>query len=176
LRVSLSKTEITPKEVERLIRLEGKRHKWLPSLAAFLYIYGTRISEALSRERQDFRIDNGNLVVKIDPILKRRDKASHELRANVQSTPFVGYLLKRIVRTHRNERLWSITRQQAWAVLHKHSFKTHTFRHTRINRLIEKQPTVWELQDFMGWKRPQTAENYLALRGQLASRFSDKLD
>jgi len=172
----MSKTEITPKEVERLIRVEGKKHKWLPSLAAFLYIYGTRISEALARERRDFRIDDGSLVVKIDPILKRRDKASHDLRASIKKTPFIAHLLKRIIRAHKNERLWTVSRQQAWAVLHEHGFKTHTFRHTRINRLIEKDPSPFELQDFMGWQRTDTASHYLALHGQLAKRFKDKID
>lgn len=172
----MSKTEIKPRELERLVRLEGKSHKWLPSLASFLYIFGTRISEALARVREDFKMQDGNLVVKIDPILKRKDKASHELRANIEKTPFISHLLRRIQGTPRDQRLWTISRQQAWAVLHEHGYKTHTFRHTRINRLIEHQPTVWELQDFMGWKDPRTSMNYLALHGQLARRFSDKLD
>jgi len=165
---------ISKEEAKLLIR--GSKRQWFKSLVSFLYIYGTRISEALNLEREDFTVEGDNLVVKI-AILKRRDKATHKLRANIKTTPFIDIVLKQVVATGRGERVWKVTRQHAWATLKRYNkdYYTHLFRRSRVNALIKQKPTLWELQDFFGWKDPRTAMNYLRLNGALASKFADKI-
>jgi len=183
---------MSAQDVERLIRRRfsyRSNRAWFPSLVCFLWCYGCRVSEALNMKREHFRVEtlpNGehNLVAHVR-VLKRKDKFEHDVRVNIEQTGPLKHVLKRVLATPRGAYVWGVSRQQVWRTLKQLNVgvktrtyykRSHFFRFNRTNALCRKRPTPFELADWMGWKRIDTAQHYLAQDGSLASRFADQID
>jgi len=183
---------MSTQDVERLIKRRfpyRSNRAWFPSLVCFLWAYGCRVSEALSMKREHFRVEKlpdgrHNLVAHIK-VLKRRDEFEHDVRVCIETTPLLRHVLKQVLRTPKNQRIWGVSRQTVWRVLkelnvgiltHQYYKRSHFFRYNRTNALCRQRPTAMELQDWFAWKRLDTATFYLSQDGSLASKFSDKIE
>jgi len=170
---------LSPAEVRGMIeRARTLRDK---ALVAFLYIFGTRITEALKLRRERFWKEGNYLVVDVG-ILKRRKEAGplkprHILYARLD-TPFMEYLLKHLETVREGERVFPMSRFKAWRIIKElnPNCSPHFFRHTRLWRLARAGATEAELMEWAGWSDTRPAGRYIRATGRLARRLADRID
>jgi len=169
---------LTEEEVKKMIE---RADEWLKSLMACLYIFGMRISEALSLTAQSFWIEGSYLNVKIPLKKKRKDTSpivpSHVLRVNVETTPFAKLLLSHIQSKRPREKLWPYHKGHVWRKIKQlnKNCSPHFFRHSRLFHLAEQGASESALQDWAGWADPRPASRYVKGTGRLASQYADKV-
>ena len=173
---SYRRDPLTPQEVGHII--EEMDTPGMKALVAFLYLYGTRISEALKLERKDFVILKKGLKVNIHQEKKRTGSPllySHQLTVRGPS-PYVHYIVDHLGMVSEGK-IWPISRTTAWRKIHRViPISPHFFRHTRASRLAEQTDNPFVLVDWFGWANANPAARYIQMSGRLASRLSDKVD
>lgn len=175
-------------EIERMI--DGASELGFKALLAFLYLYGCRISEALKMYPRDIYLKWGKWLYAEIPLSKKRKahkspiKPKHTLRVSVRQEkfkPLILPLLKHLTdrrRSHYQEPLWDMTRVTVWRKIKdlNPNLSSHFLRHNRLHDLAVKGASAFELQDWAGWADARPAANYIAVTGELASHFSEKID
>lgn len=155
----------------------------MKSLMCFLYLYGTRIGEALKLQKKDFKIWAKSLTVEIEvekkkastaPILWRHPLTVRSLPSNAY---YMQVLLTQLGMVSQGK-IWSMNRRTAWRKIHRLNpqCSPHIFRHTRNRRLSERGADALDLMDWNGWADARPASNYLGLTGNRARKFSGKID
>jgi integrase len=168
---------LTQDEVRKAI--EEAENLALKALIAFLYLYGTRISEALGMEKKDFDVFARSVRARIT-LLKKRQSGSpliamHRVSVGTNA-PFIAYLVE-YLNLVQEGKLWRFSRMTAWRKIHRLlSVSPHFFRHTRATRLAEKTDNPFVLVDWFGWANANPATKYIQMSGRLAARLSDKVD
>jgi len=170
---------LSREEIQNMI--ENVHDLAVKALIVFLYLYGTRISEALKLLRSDFWIEGKYLAVKI-PISKKRKSAgptvpSHILRVSLDA-PFMNILLEYLEIKKNHEKLWEFNRVKVWRIIKKlnPNCSPHFFRHSRLRKLAEKGATEMVLMDWAGWSDPRPAGKYIVATGRFAKKYADKID
>ena len=172
---------MTPEEVR--VMIEEASTQGMKALIAFLYLYGTRISEALKLEKKDFTILVKTLRVSIEVEKKKQATApiawKHplEIKTTDGNAFFVGILRDHLGMVSEGK-IWKVSRWTAARKIKKLNAQCspHIFRHTRNRRLAEKGADAIVLMDWNGWADTRPASNYLGLSGKSAKRFSGKID
>lgn len=159
------------------------------ALLAFLYLFGSRISEALPLKKKDFWMEGDNLAVKLQ-VLKQRKRAGpfktywRILRISTKA-PFMEILLDYLDSVKDpDERLWCFAenpeynRWLTWDYIKKLNQKcsSHIFRHSRLTKLALKRATGPELMEWAGHSDPRSIAKYLHAAGHLAEKFADKIE
>lgn len=172
---------LSPEEVRAMI--EGSDSVVFKALLAFLYLYGCRIGEALKVKKSDFKLLKQRLRVEIEvekkrntgPILFKHPLEVKELPTNVF---FLEKIMAHIVTLPQDARVFKMNRKTAWRKIHRLNpqCSAHIFRHTRLRRLADRGADALVLMDVAGWADTRPAGNYLGLSGNLARRFSGKID
>jgi len=171
-------THLTIPEVQEMI--DQSPDNLLRALTAFLFIFGPRVSEALSLHREDMWIEGDDLAVRLKLSKRRREtgpiELSHVLRANVQ-TPFMDYVLTWIKDIHVGSLVFPISRSKVWYELKKinRDCSPHFFRHNRLTRLAEKGASNSVVKDWAGWADARMAGRYIATTGRLAAQYSNMI-
>lgn len=175
------KDPLAPLEVQ--IMIEATDDIRIKSLVAFLYLYGTRITEALRLTKSDFKITKNMVTANIQVEKKKQTTApilwKHPLtvRHNPANYFFVQVLLTQLGMVSEGK-IWRLSRYTAWRKIHRLNSQCspHIFRHTRNRRLVEKGADAIVLMDWNGWADMRPAANYLGLSGSSAKKFSGKID
>jgi len=164
--------------------INNSRWPWLKSIFAFLYLFGPRISEALSRKRKHFTFEGNNLAVRIG-ILKRKEKPAgpykeipHIIRISINAPFMRGYLVPYIKNFHDPEMyLWPFSRQLVWKRMKEvnPNLSPHLLRHDRLMKLAIEGATEMELMDWAGWNDPRPASTYIRATGLLIEKYADKV-
>lgn len=174
---------VDPLSQEEVKAMMNQSEDDMKSLIAFLYLYGTRIGEALALRKVDFKVWPRSLTVNI---LVEKKKAStapilwkHPLTVKINDGNrfYLEAILARLGMVSEGK-IWSMNRRTAWRKIHRINPQCapHIFRHTRMRRLVEKGADSLALQDWAGWADSRPASNYLGLSGNTAKRFSGKID
>lgn len=155
-------------------------------LIAFLWLFGVRISEALSLRFKDIRVGESYVIVRIR-VKKRRKKSGlpfiHEVK--IKRTArfmdfFVSYLKhRRYVGDVDDDRLvFNFSRSTAWRRIKKLNPDSwlHLFRHSRLTMLAEKGATPAQLMIFAGWSDTRPTGAYLHRTKQMIDDLADKVD
>lgn len=174
--------ETTHAEILEIIQATPK--PWLKGLAAFLYLYGCRVSEALNLTPNDVFIEGKYLIARIG-VLKRRKKTnapyadiSHLIHVPL-TAPFVKeYLLPYLASRGNQALLFNVSRQAVWESLKElnPNISPHIFRHDRLMKLALKGASESELKDFAGWTDTRPASNYIRSTGRLALNLANKIE
>jgi integrase len=175
---------------EVIAMINGASEDWFKALLSCLYLYGLRISEALDLKPADFKTEyKKHLAVTVRLSKKRKMHSSpvvpqHIVRVSYKKPslqPFIFPLVQYIVarsKTHPADKLWSCDRVTVWHKIKALNQKcsSHLFRHSRLHQLAEQGASGLVLKDFAGWADLRPASNYVATTGDLAKKYSDKIE
>ena len=132
------------------------------SFFTFLYWIGCRKAEALERVKEDFRIKNGVLIIKIPA--KKGGQREGELELDVD-LPYLNLVLTRIKRTRKGKRVWPFTERTAINIVKRtmgEKYYPHFLRLNRATRFLEDpDTTIPEMKAWFGWKRIETISKYV---------------
>ncbi len=127
------------------------------SLVAFLWQSGCRISEALGVKKEDIKIDDYFLNIKITALKQKQKNLTRVLPFKLyedKAKNFFNYLIiKQQKRVEWGECLWQMGRWTAWKrieTLNEKSFP-HLFRHTLASRLANRGAGDDQLKKWFGW-------------------------
>jgi len=173
----------TEAEIRQMI--DKANGPWLKALIAFLYLYGSRISEALNLRRSNIWIEEDNIVAQIGVLKRKQEKRGpyesmpHLIHVSV-SSPFVKDILIPYLGgiTDKNAKPFPYTRQLVWLRMKELNelISPHVFRHDRLMKLALRRATEAELMDWAGWTDTRPAGDYIRATGRLAEHLSDKVE
>lgn len=148
-----------------------------------------RIGEALKLKPKDFKFAYNKWLEVTIPLSKKRGKGpvveQHILRVNFRKKslrpfmlPLLLYVLDR-TKEYPSERVWKgISRFQVWHRIKKlnEMCYPHLFRHSRLHYLAMQGATGPVLRDWAGWADLRPASKYVAVTGELAKKYADKIE
>ncbi len=156
------------------------------SLLAFLYWYGVRSSEALERTREDFKTEDGLLIVNA-PAKKGGQREALEIRVDL---PYVNLIIKQVNKTRRTTKnpfghVWNMSQTTAWRVVKRVMPKhyPHFFRLNRATRFLDDPTTtIPQMKAWFGWKSADTINSYIGhsrrhikeMRAKLGNELTEK--
>lgn len=173
---SYQRDPLTQKEVgEAILALDTMPFR---ALIAFLYLWGTRISEALRMEKADFKILKTGVKAHIKIEKKKKGSpliSAHDIQVGLNA-PFISELVSYLNQAPEGK-LWRFGRMTAWRKIQRAlGVSPHFFRHTRASRLAEKTDNPFVLVDWFGWANANPATRYIQMSGRLAARLSNKIE
>jgi len=147
------------------------------SLLAFLYYFGTRISEALRLRKTDFEIRQDVLVINC-PALKGGERLPLEIGLDL---PFVNLIIKQVEKTRKTKMnptrlVWNMHRTTAWRMIKRsmgEKYYPHFFRLNRATQFLsDPTTTIIDMKSWFGWQSVSTIDSYMGLsrRGVTAGR------
>ncbi len=137
----------------------------IKALVAYLYLAGSRISEALTIKRKDVWTDKNFLNVKVK-VLKRKDSFDFEIILPLPTDKeeiFTDLIIEKAKRTPPNEKMWDFDRTTAWRYLTalNQTIYPHLFRHTRATMFADKGAADSQLRAWFGWTDGRPATKYI---------------
>lgn len=156
---------ISQEEIKRLI--DSTDNHEIRSLIIYLWIYGVRVSEALSVTVEDFWVQDNMLYVKSHTL--KNPNIDYRVLPAPLDTPFIN-ILRGYLSLVKTGKVWPRSRQYAWQKLHDidPEYCPHRFRHNRLQRLAdgpdkddEKGASAFEIRDFAGHSSTKPAESYV---------------
>ena len=137
--------------------------------------YTVKISpERIGIRKEDIEFDEERNVLRITALALKHGKREAPLELSLD-LPFVDLILEQWERTNPNAKVWDLKREYAWEILKELNPKLYT-HYYRLNRAMEfvKVPSTSpaHLLSWFGWRRLQTAYNYLALGGRRIEEMS----
>jgi len=137
--------------------------------------YTIRISpERHGIRKEDIEFDEERNVLRITALALKHGKREAPLELSLD-LPFADLILQQWERTKPGEKVWDLKREYAWEILKELNPKLYT-HYYRLNRAMEfvKVPSTSpaHLLSWFGWRRLQTAYNYLALGGRRIEEMS----
>jgi len=142
---------------------EEEKALMVASLVSFLWLGGTRISEALAIRREDIKMDEKYLYATITPLKQwkktkdgiKRIKQYFSLVFPRKDSFFAKLILKQTLATNPGEKLWDIIRQTAWVYIVKLNpgIYPHTFRHSRATIFADKGTGDSQMRKWFGWSK-----------------------
>jgi integrase len=185
---------LSPKEVWDMIdRASDPMHK---CLIAMLYLYGMRISEALTLKKESLWIDKENKYlhckVKVQKRTKRKDGKEKKVAIPYVHTVFVPanndfalVIIEHWKTVKENHWVFQspkyedthYLRQSAWKMLKKLNPDCwcHLFRHTRVTRLAEGGGEPYQIMAWGGWKDIRSVQNYIYRSPKLIKKLADEI-
>jgi Phage integrase family. len=137
------------------------------SYLAFLYWFGVRLSEAIERTPEDFKIKHGILRVMVPA--KKGGKRTEPLEIPVDY-PYVDLIIEQVRRTSPNQRVWTFKDVTAWRIVKKSmgdKYYPHFFRLNRAAKFLEDPTTtIPEMKAWFGWKCIETIGDYIGYSGR----------
>lgn len=169
---------LSPEEVQSMVQRAQTTE--LEALIIFLYVFGCRISEALSVIKEDIWYEGDYLFVRIKT-LKQKEKSTTVIKRVLKvntSTPLLGNLIKYHLDLPYGQRLFKRTRFYYWVWIKKLNNKAwlHLFRHTRATRFAEKGADVYHMMAWFGWADPRRALTYVRRGTRFIDDLADKVD
>lgn len=122
-----------------------RKHK---GLIVFLHYSALRISEALMRERKDFRITQSKIYVDV-PVRLKHSKRTPELRIPL-AAPFADELLYAVKNTEPGKKVWPYCRATGYNVVHRVFRYPHLHRLTRITQFFLDGYTIPQVKSWTG--------------------------
>lgn len=161
-------SRFTKEEREQLKR-EGKDWKKEPNP----FIIRTS-PERLGIRKEDIEFDEErNVLLVTAEVLKHGErKAPLELGLDL---PYVDLIKQQWQRTSPHEKVWNLKREYAWLIIKELDQKIypHYFRFNRVMEFVRIPSTSSaDLLSWFGWKRVQTAYNYLDIGGRTIKKMS----
>lgn len=131
--------------------------------------YITRTSpERPGIRQEDIELDEEKNVLSITALALKHGERKAPLQLSLD-LPYVDLIKQQWERTRSREKIWDLKREYAWEILKELDPKlyTHYFRFNRTMEFI-KDPRISppDLLSWFGWKRLQTAYNYLEVGGR----------
>jgi integrase len=154
------------------------------SYLAFLYWSGVRRSEAYEREKEDFEIKDGILLVTVPA--KKQGERGGSLRIRVD-LPFVNLIIERLNKTRlcyhpelrrKGRFLWPISDTTAWRIIKRVFPKVypHFFRLNRATLFCsDPDTTIPDVKSWFGWKSEKTINFYMGVSEQAMIRMGKRL-
>lgn len=148
------------------------------ALLAAMYAYGKRVTEVLGVTLRDLNLRDGMLFITFR-ILKRKDNFSQAIPVKADNL-LVKLILDHVdaVKVLGEEKLFSLTRQSAWLIVHQ-AFQgghPHELRHTRLTRISEVTTSFAQIKEAGGWKSDGSAQTYLHASGKNLEALADKVE
>jgi integrase len=168
---------ITLEDVERY--MIGSADPWVKALIVCLWVYGIRISEALSRTRRDFTVQQGYLWLNAPP-MKNPNEPDRRLPISLE-TPYLEYLTEYLTnidpKANPNQRVWSFSTVWAWVQLKRvdSTLCAHRFRHNRATKIALTRAHPYELQSWLGHSDIRMASTYIHASGIFAEDLGRRL-
>lgn len=137
--------------------------------------YITRTSPARPGIRkEDIEFDKERKSLFIHALALKHGKREAPLELSLL-LPFVDLIKQQREQTEPNKKVWDLKREYAWEILKELDPKLYT-HYYRLNRAMEfvkvPETSPAHLLSWFGWKRLQTAYNYLALGGRRIEEMS----
>ncbi len=131
------------------------------SLIAFLWLAGTRISEAISVRREDVKMDEHYLYVTITP-LKQWTKTKDGTKKKLipvslvfprKKTIFTKLIIEQALATESGQKLWDMLRETAWDYIVRLNPKIypHMFRNSRATHFADSGAGDDQMKRWFGW-------------------------
>ena len=145
------------------------------SFLAFLYWFGVRRSEALERVREDFRVEDGVLIVEA-PAKKGGSRKALEIYVDL---PFVDLIMEQVNRIRPSRRVWSFSHTTAWKIVKRamgRNYYPHFFRLNRATQFLEDPNTTTpEMMGWFGWKSKRTVDSYVGFTHRYIKGMRERL-
>lgn len=168
---------LTKDEVAKMI--EQAETPGLKALIAFLYLFGCRVSEALNVTKDDVKIYDKTMTVRLLTLKRKEHGAVVPSRKDTAklTSPFVEVFLAHLGMVSEGK-IWRMSRVTAWRKIKKLNpqCSPHIFRHTRATKFAEVTENAFVMQDWFGWADLNTALKYIHLSGRGAAKLADKID
>lgn len=158
---------------------------WFPSFMAMLYIFGCRVSEALTLTVMDLRTGPLYFWAKIPTLKKKKGPPWRQLKVR-PDTAHLGLIKKHweplaeqaiLEEIPRTSPVWVTNRFTVQSYLKKMDpdLSAHKFRHTRLMKLAGQTDNPFELRDWAGWSSLGPAEFYIQSAGVLAQQLGERV-
>lgn len=125
--------------------------------------------------KEDILFDSSRDSLFITALAFKHGKRDAPLELSL-SLPYVDLIKNQWERTKPGEKVWDLRREYAWEIIKGFSPKLYTHFY-RLNRAMDfvDSPTTSpaDLLSWFGWKRVQTAYNYLELGGRRIQKMSE---
>lgn len=137
------------------------------ALICLLYKTGARISEIVALQREDFRLTETDLWVRIRN-LKRKKFIETELPLPIYEDEgknfFNHIIIKHVKQFNKGERVFDFLRWTGWHRVTQvlNEAYPHLFRHTKATKMANKGANEFELRKWFGWaKTSSMPANYV---------------
>lgn len=112
----------------------------------------------------DVDIQGDMLLLIADPLKKGERVAPLELPLEL---PYVDLIVNQWERTEEGMKVWDLRKEYAWAIMKELGAYPHHFRFSRATALVRNfKVSPLHLKNWMGWKRLETAYNYMETGGR----------
>jgi len=125
--------------------------------------------------KEDIEERDGRLFIYAEALKQGRRVAPLELPLDL---PYVDLIKKQWERTKPGEKVWNLSREYAWMIIKEIDPKLypHFFRFNRATQIARNPSThPIHLLNWFGWRRLQTAYNYLELAGRYQKETAEIL-
>ncbi len=174
--------QTTPINFEDFKRImdEGKfvrpSHK---TFLAFLYWTGVRQSEALERIKEDFKKEDGFLII----YCPAKKQGKREFLKIPLDLPYVNLIVEQVEKTRKTRknptrRVWNIDASTAWRIVKRvmPNHYPHFFRLNRaVNFLNDPTTTTPEMLAWFGWRNIATINKYLGFSERHLDKQASRL-
>lgn len=159
-------------------------------LVAILYLTGHRISEVLLLKKNDLKLSEDYIYIKLKLSKKKRTikkpiTQKHILKI-AKSSPFTSYIIQYISALKDEDYLFEssyhygqpFSRRWALNTITKLNDKAwcHLFRDTRVTKLLEAGATEQQVIVWFGWNDGRPLSNYMHRSMRMIDELADKLD
>jgi len=124
--------------------------------------------------KEDIEFDEERNLLGITALALKHGKRDAPLKLSLH-LPFVDLIKQQWEHTKPGEKVWNLKREYAWEILKELDPKLYT-HYYRLNRAMEfvkvSTTSPAHLLSWFGWRRLQTAYNYLALGGRRIEEMS----
>jgi len=168
------KEEITLEDLD--VWLKNCEDKVIRSLLVCLWIYGVRISEALTLRREDFsKVADGIQLRTIT--LKRGGPESRVLWA-ADNTPHIQDMVSHVFTLDQMSKVYPMHRQTAWRKLKRlhETLCPHRFRHNRATKFAIARATPYEIQNWLGHTDVRMSSKYIHASGIIARDLGKRVN
>lgn len=159
------------------IWLDSDAQNWVKALMIFLYLYGLRISEALSLRRQDFYELDGFLFLMAPEtaLEKNRDPSPRRLPISLKA-PGMDYLKQYLETLEPDELLFPYSRSWSWIQINKvdPELSPHVFRHNRATEFFLQDASEVEVQVWLGHSDTRMSSKYRHKSGVFSERLGKR--
>jgi hypothetical protein len=124
--------------------------------------------------KEDIEFDKERKVLSIQALALKEGKRDDPLELYLD-LPYADLIKQQWDRTNPGEKVWNLSREYAWEIIKELDKRlyTHFFRFNRVMEVIELPDTsVVDLLSWFGWRRLQTAYNYLELGARSIKKTS----
>lgn len=139
---------------------EFKKHRH-KSFLAFLYWLGVRVSEALERTKEDFKLVDNILIIDA-PAKKGGKRLPLEIDSDL---PYVDLIVEQWKKTRKGRRLWTFDPRTARRIVKRamgEKYYPHFFRLNRVVHFLDDpKSTIPEMQAWFGWRSVKAIESYM---------------